>query len=167
MSVESLTYAELAHRLGCSPEAARSLSRRLRLSRRPGNDGRVRVTVDFTEIQYTPQPARSPSGRLSGIDTLSTKIEQLEGEIARLEVEKQCLEVRSAGHRADFECERKRGDTLVTETLKLNELAMSAREKAARLEGELSAASTRHHWWSRAPQTSRRSPVLVGVPVRI
>lgn len=47
------------------------------------------------------------------------RIEQLEGELARLEVEKKCLEVRSAGHRADFECERKRGDTLVTETLKL------------------------------------------------
>jgi hypothetical protein len=167
MSVESLTYAELADRLGCSPEAARSPSRRLRLSRRPGNDGRVRITVDLTEIQYKPLPARSPGCHRSSIDGLNAQIEQLEGDLARLEVEKQCLEVRLAGHRADFEYERKRGDTLVTETLKLNELAMSAREKAARLEGELSAALTRHRWWSRAAQTSRRKPVLVGVPVRI
>jgi hypothetical protein len=176
MSVESLTYVELADRVGCSPEAARSLSRRLRLSRRPGNDGRVRITVDLTEIQYKPLPARSPGGHRSSIDGLTAQIERLEGELATLEVEKQCLKVRSAGHRADFECERKRGDTLVTETLKLNELAMSAREKAARLEGELSAAFTHHRWWHRGPQTSRpaahldsssRNPVLVGVPVRI
>jgi hypothetical protein len=167
MGIESLTYAELGNRLSASPEAARSLVRRLRLPRRPGNDGKVRITVDLTEIQYKPQPPRSHSGRLSSIDVLNTQIERLAGEIARLEVEKQCLEVRSAGHRADFECERKRGDTLVTETLKLNELAMSAREKAARLEGELSATSTRQRWWSHAPQISRRNLVLVGVPVRI
>jgi hypothetical protein len=167
MSVESLTYVELAHRLGCSQEAARSLSRRLRLSRRPGNDGRVRITVDLTEIQYKPLPARSPTGHRCSIDGLNVQIERLEGELARLEVERQCLEFRSAGHRADFEYERKRGDTLVTETLKLNELAMSAREKAARLEGELSTALTRHRWWSRAAQGSRRNPVLVGVPIRI
>jgi hypothetical protein len=176
MSVESLTYAELAGRLGCSPEAARSLSRRLRLSRRPGNDGRVRITVDLTEIQYRPLPARSSGGHRSSIDDLNARIEQLEGEVARLEVEKQCLEVRAVGHRADFECERQRCDMLMTETLKLNEFAMSAREKAARLEGALSAASTLHRWWRRAPQTSqsparldssRRNPVLVGVPVRI
>jgi hypothetical protein len=176
MSVESLTYVELADRLGCSPEAARSLSRRLRLSRRPGNDGRVRITVDLNEIQYKPLPARPPRNHRSSLDDLNAQIERLEGELARLEVEKQCLEVRAAGHRADFECERERCDTLVTETLKLNELAMSAREKAARLEGKLSAASTRHRWWRRAPQNPRstahldsssRSPVLVGVPVRI
>jgi hypothetical protein len=174
VSVEILTYVELADRLGCSPEAARSLSRRLRLSRRPGNDGRVRITVDLTEIQYKPLPARLSHG--SNIEALNAQIERLEGEVARLEVEKQCLEVCAVGHRADFECERTRCDMLMTETLKLNEFAMWAREKAARLEGELSAASTRHRWWRLAPETSRptarldlsrRSPVLVGVPVRI
>lgn len=176
MSVESLTYVELADRLGCSPEAARSLRRRLRLTRRPGNDGRVRITVDLNEIQYKPLPARSLGGHRSSIDDLNARIEQLAGEVARLEVEKQCLEVRAAGHRADFECERKRCDTIVTETLKLNELAMSAREKAARLEGELSAALPRQRWWRREPQQSRlaarlnspsRHPVLVGIPVRL
>jgi hypothetical protein len=176
MSVESLTHAELAARLGFSPEAARSLSRRLRLSRRPGNDGRVRITVDLTEIQYKPLPARSPGGRRSSLDDLNAQIERLEGEVARLAVEKQCLEVQAAGHRADFECEREHCDTLMTETLKLNELATSAREKAARLEGELSGSSTHHRCWRRPTQTSRgavrwissnRNPALVGVPIRI
>ena len=44
MSIESLTYADLAGRLGTSHEAARSLVRRLRLPRQMGNDGTVRVT---------------------------------------------------------------------------------------------------------------------------
>ena len=176
MSIESLTYAELGDRLGASPEAARSLARRLRLPRRPGNDGKVRITVDLAEIQYKPLPARPPGGHRTETDGLKARIEQLEGELARLEVENQCLEVQAAGHRADFECERERCDTLVTETLKLSELAMSARERAARLEGELSATRARRRWRRRrVVQTSRpavrldsprRSPVLVGVPVR-
>jgi hypothetical protein len=58
MSIESLTYAELGDRLGASPEAARSVARRLRLPRRPGNDGKVRITVDLAEIRHKPLPAR-------------------------------------------------------------------------------------------------------------
>ena len=57
MSTESLTYTELGDRLGASPEAARSLARRLRLPRKPGNDGKVRIIVDLAEIQYTPLSA--------------------------------------------------------------------------------------------------------------
>ena len=62
MTTESLTYSELGDRLGSSPEAARSLARRLRLLRKPGNDGKVRVIVDLAEIHYKPVPARSPDG---------------------------------------------------------------------------------------------------------
>ena len=175
MGIESLTYADLGDRFGVSPEAARSLARRLRLPRRPGNDGKVRITVDLAEIQYKPLPARSPNSHPSDIDDLNARVEQLEGELVRLEVERQCLEVRAAGHRADFDFERERCDMLLTETLKLGQLAMSAREKAARLEGELSAACAGRRWWKwLGAQTSRsavrspgQGPVLVGVPVRI
>ena len=60
MTTESLTYSELGERLGSSPEAARSLARRLRLLRKPADDGKVRVIVDLAEIQYKPPSARSP-----------------------------------------------------------------------------------------------------------
>jgi hypothetical protein len=170
MSIESLTYAELGDRLGASPEAARSVARRLRLPRRPGNDGKVRITVDLAEIRHKPLPARPPGGHRAEIDRLNARVEQLEGELARLEVEKQCVEVRAAGHRVDFERERERCDTLVTEALKLGTLAMSAREKAARLEGELSARPRWRGWFGAQAGRSvvrspSRSPVLVGVPV--
>ena len=147
MSTESLTYTELGDRLGASPEAARSLARRLRLPRKPGNDGKVRIIVDLAEIQYTPLSARSLGGQLADIDA-DAKIKQLQAELAKLEVEKQCLAASVAGHRTDFERERDRCDMLVVETLNWTKVAMSAREKAARLEGEMSARRG-GRWWGR------------------
>jgi len=134
--------------------------------------GKARVTVDLTEIQYRPLRTCSPGDHRADIDGLNARFEQLQGELARLEVEKRCLEASAAGHRADFERERERCDTLMTEALKMTGVAMSAREKAARLEGELSAAWARRRWWRwlvapRVNSPSRNSPVLVGVPVRI
>ena len=146
MTTESLTYSELGDRLGSSPEAARSLARRLRLLRKPGNDGKVRVIVDLAEIHYKPVPARSPDGPQADNSALNARIEQLQAELARLEVEKNCLEARVAGHRSDFERERDRCDKLLAETLVLTKVAMSARENAARLEGEVSARRGRRRW---------------------
>jgi hypothetical protein len=146
MITESLTYSELGDRLGTSPEAARSLTRRLRLPRKPGNDGKVRVIVDLAEIQYTRLAARSPRTQTADIEALNAQIERMQTELATLEVEKNCLEASVAAARADFERERDRCDTLIAETLALNKVAMSAREKAARLEGETSARRGRR-WW--------------------
>ena len=154
MTTESLTYSELGDRLSTSPEAARSLARRLRLPRKPGNDGKVRVIVDLAEIQYTPLSARSPGGQQADIDGLKAQLKQLQAELAKLEVEKQCLAASVAGHRTDFERERDRCDMLVVETLNWTKVAMSAREKAARLEGEMSARRG-GRWWGRL--VTRRS----------
>jgi hypothetical protein len=148
MSIESLTYADLGGRLGASPEAARSLARRLRLPRTTGNDGKTRVTVDLAEIQHKPMATRSPGGHEADIDALNARIENLQTEVARLEVEKNCAEASAAGHRADFERERERCDTIITEALKMTKVAMSARETAARLEGQL-ATRQRQPWWKR------------------
>ena len=83
MTTESLTYSELGDRLGSSPEAARSLARRLRLLRKPGNDGKVRVIVDLAEIHYKPVPARSPDGPQADNSALNARIEQLQAELAK------------------------------------------------------------------------------------
>jgi chromosome segregation ATPase len=161
MATESLTYGELGDRLGTSPEAARSLARRLRLPRKPGNDGKVRIIVDLAEIQYTPLAARSPRTQTTDINALNAQIERMQTELATLEVEKNCLEASMAGARADFERERDRCDTLMAETLALTKVAMSAREKAARLEGEMSARR-RRRWWGRLiAQRGARSKALL------
>src|ERR1700730_1464030 len=61
MGTEMLSYSQLADRLNCSPEAARSLVKRLRLPRQKANDGKVLVSVDLSEINHKPIPARSPA----------------------------------------------------------------------------------------------------------
>jgi hypothetical protein len=154
MSIESLTYADLAGRLGTSREAARSLVRRLRLPRQPANDGTVRVNVDLAELQYKPLPKRSPRGPRADFDALKARIEQLQAEVAKLETEKSSIEAIAAGHRADFEREREHSDKLMTDTLTLAAVTMSAREKTARLEGQL--AARRSQFWMKLPARIER-----------
>jgi hypothetical protein len=147
MSIESLTYADLADRLSTTQEAARSLVRRLRLPRMKGNDGKARVNVDLNDFQYKPMPTRKRDGHRADA------VEALQAELARIEVEKRCLEATAAGHRADFERERDRAESALAEALKMTSIAMSARETAARLEGEL--LSRRCSWWRRRPASNR------------
>jgi hypothetical protein len=155
MSIESLTYGDLAGRLGTSYEAARSLVRRLRLPRQMGNDGTARVNIDLAEIQYKPLPRRSPRGHREDFEALKVQVEQLQAQVTKLETEKSSIEAVAVGHRADFERERERGDKLMTNTMTLVAVAMSARAKAARLESELSAR--RSNFWMRL-RTRREAP---------
>jgi hypothetical protein len=97
------------------------------------NDGAVRVNVDLSDVQYKPVPGRSPRGHRSDFDALKAQIEQLQAEVTKLETEKGATEAIAAGHRADFERERERSDKLMTNTMTLAVVAMSARAKAARL----------------------------------
>jgi hypothetical protein len=133
MSVEFLTYGALGARLNISPEAARSLAKRLRLPRSLSDEGKALVSVDLTELRHTPQPPRRrPAGDLS---LLAAKLATLQSEIARLEAS-------AAGNRADFERERERADRLMVELLQATAETAAAREAAARLEGEVAALRT-------------------------
>jgi hypothetical protein len=139
MTIESVTHADLAGRLGTSREAAHSLVRRLRLPRQTANDGTVRVNVDLAETQYSVAPKHSPRGHRADFDALKAEIEQLQTEVTRLGTEKGAIEAIAAGHRADFERERERSGKLTANTMSLAAAAMSARLKATRLESELAA----------------------------
>ena len=156
MPVEMLSYNQLGERLGCSPEAARALVKRLRLPRQKANDGKVLVSVDLTEINHKPMPARSPANHHPITAALKARIEVLEAELAT-------LEALAAGHRADFERERERFDGLMAELLRSTLDAQTAKEAAARLEGELAAMRSRS-WWDRMfrrqEQTPRLQPAL-------
>ena len=132
MSIEMLTYAALGARLNISPQAARSLSRRLRLRRALSDDGKALVSVDLAEIRHTPRP---PRGRASSSALLAAKIEALKAEITR-------LETAAADRSADFERERERADRLAVELLQATAEMMAAKEMTARLEGEVAALRT-------------------------
>jgi hypothetical protein len=141
MAIEMLNYCQLGERLSCSPEAARALVKRLRLPRQKANDGKVLVSVDLSEINHRPMPARSPVGDHPVTVALKKRVEELEAALVK-------VEAAAAGHRADFEHERNRAQQLISELLTAIEEAMNAREKTARLEGELTALRSRP-WWRR------------------
>jgi hypothetical protein len=70
--IESLTYGEIAERLGISSEAARAVAKRKRLHRVVGNDGKARVQIDLEDVRPaggtpgvppTPGGARGAAGR--------------------------------------------------------------------------------------------------------
>jgi hypothetical protein len=115
--IESLTYGEMAERLGISPEAARAAAKRRRLHRVVGNDGKARVQIDLAEIR----PAGGPPA-LPRAPALLAQIETLQVELARVQAELARVEALAAGHRADFERERDRGDRLASDLRAIAEL---------------------------------------------
>jgi hypothetical protein len=126
--IEQLTYAQIAERLGVSPEAARAIVKRYRLPRSRSNDGnKILVAIDLTDIQHKPM-ARSPRGHEQEVDPLAllqARIAELEAElekssgdhrarVAELEAELARAEQYSRDNRADYERERNRADRIVT-----------------------------------------------------
>jgi hypothetical protein len=109
------------------------------------------------------------------VGALNARIEHCKPSLRDFEVEKNCLEGSVVEHRADFERERDRCDKLMAETLVLTKVAMSARENAARLAGELAARQVRP-WWRRlvaanakrrtAPTAESPAAVAGGLPSR-
>src|SRR5947207_3066440 len=139
MAIEMLRYSQLGERLGCSPEAARALAKRHRLPRQKANDGKVLVSVDLSEINHKPMPARPPSDQHPITVALKARIEALQAELAKVEGS-------AAGHRADFERERERFDRLMVELLRATVDAQTAKEAVARRDGELAALRSRTSW---------------------
>jgi hypothetical protein len=107
MATESLTYVQIAERLGINAEAARGLVRRHRLPRSTANDGKTVILVDLSEITHK-KSARKPGGVQE--DSGRTRLEELWARIGALEAELAIANERAGGFRADYERERDRGD---------------------------------------------------------
>ncbi|WP_407175392.1 hypothetical protein [Bradyrhizobium sp. STM 3562] len=150
MPIEMLTYAELGDRLKISSEAARALAKRHRLPRSRSNDGKTLVQVDLTEINHTPvaRAAQSPAG-----DQVVTALKE---HIATLQTDLLEMKALAGSHRADFEKECDRTNKLLAELLKANVETLTAREKAAQLEGTL--VILRQPWWRRLAEVFYRIP---------
>jgi hypothetical protein len=107
----------------------------MRLPRQRANDGKTLVSVEFSEIQHKPMPARASRGDQVATGTvaiLTARIEVLPAQLAMLEES-------SRGHREDYVRDCERADRLVTELVKMTSDMMEAKETAAKLEGELAA----------------------------
>jgi hypothetical protein len=122
MAVESLTYAQIAERLGVTVNAARGLVKRLRLPRSLNNDRVVTTLIDFDEIKHRPQPTPP---RRAGNYELGIIRERL----AHAEAEFAAERERSRGYRLDYEHERERADQLVTTLNRISAELAGARQK--------------------------------------
>jgi chromosome segregation ATPase len=125
-----LNYTQLGERLSCSPEAARALVKRLRLPRQRANDGKVLVSVDLSEINHRPMPARSLADLRPVTAALKARVEELEAALVK-------VEATATGHRTDFERERERAEGLMAELLRATADTLAATEAAVRFEGGL------------------------------
>lgn len=75
--IESLSYYQIAERLGVSHQAARALVKRLRLPRSMGNNGsKTLVQVDLSEINHTVRAPRKQDP--SVVAALTARVEELE-----------------------------------------------------------------------------------------
>ncbi|MET4310492.1 hypothetical protein [Bradyrhizobium sp. RT4b] len=158
MCVALLTYADLSARLNISREAARALARRRRLPRSRAEDGKALVSVDLSELRYTPRPRigrkaapiAAPMAEIEACKVEAFKIEAFKAEIAR-------LEALAAGARLVFERERERADRLAVELLQAAAETAAANAWAARLEDEVADLRTgRQAGGATAGQAARR-----------
>jgi hypothetical protein len=135
----SVTYAELATRLGITVPSAKNLCRRKKWSRAPGNDGATRISIpqDYLD-EHAPQSRAISTGtdtgtdadtstatstgtgggiHLSALAVLERQIERLESEVAALKTERDVLAsmpVQVAALRATLEAVTAERDRLLT-----------------------------------------------------
>ncbi|WP_426411648.1 hypothetical protein [Bradyrhizobium ganzhouense] len=108
MPIEAQTYVALGARPKISPEAARSVAKRLRLPRSLSDNSKALVSVDLAEVRHTPCPR---GGRRAGdIVPLVENIEASQTEIVQ-------LDARAAGYGADLERKRERAERLMVDVL--------------------------------------------------
>lgn len=122
MSTVSLTYAELAQRLGISVDGARMKVKRHRWPKAKGNDGTIRVTVE--EAELTPSE-RSPNVRGAFPDQAAEQVRTLEAHIATL-----TEQLAKAESRAD--AEREKVATMTAQLLRLTTDMMALQQAQAR-----------------------------------
>lgn len=163
MCVALLTYADLSARLNISREAARALARRRRLPRSRAEDGKALVSVDLSELRYTPRPRigrkaapiAAPMAEIEAFKVEAFKIEAFKIEAFKAEIAR--LEALAAGARLVFERERERADRLAVELLQAAAETAAANAWAARLEDEVADLRTgRQAGGATAGQAARR-----------
>jgi hypothetical protein len=93
MQMLTLTYAELADRMGVREDSARKTAKRKRWAMTRGNDGRMRVQVPLDELTTAPAPL-NPDQAMT-IARLEASIAGLEAEMARADEQRRAADERA------------------------------------------------------------------------
>ena len=140
----TMTYAELAARLGRTEPAAKSLAKRKRWRRSIGNDGLARITVDEDELAGMADPDRRGIGRppANSVRTSVTEpgsnpdcgeIELGSNPVHKLQARLAVVEALAGERLASLDRERERADRLAAEVTDLvRQLARAAEDATAR-----------------------------------
>lgn len=137
MSV-TLTYAELAVRIGRSEPAAKSLAKRKRWRRSVGNDGLSRITLDQAELDELADPDRHGIGRPPANSTRAHQAEPssnpVQSMIADLQAKLAVAEALAMERKEALDFERERANSLGTELVAIRELAAAVDPLKATIE---------------------------------
>lgn len=127
MSTLSLTYAELAERLGVSVDGARMRTKRSGWPKVKGNDGTMRVTVEEAELTpaerspnvrpaFTEQPNEQAAEQ---VRTLEAHIATLKEQVASMSEQIGKAEAQAAQERGRADAEREKVADLTAQLLRL------------------------------------------------
>lgn len=144
-----LTYAELAERLGTTPEAARAKANRGRWRKQLDNTGKAKVLVDLdaqaSRTSRTRSPARTPDHRpdaqVDAHPNVQAALTALAGHITTLQEQLNKAEALAAGRGQEIAVERERVADLTSRLLQLTADLMVIQQQAA--------ADQRRRWWRR------------------
>ena len=129
MSTISITYVELAERLGVSVDGARMRVKRAGWKKTKGNDGAVRVTVEESELIPS---ERSPNVKGTFPDHTTEHVRALEVHIVSLREQVEHLQQQLGRAEATAARERERVADLTAQLLKLTGDMMALHQAQAR-----------------------------------
>jgi hypothetical protein len=129
MATVSLTYAELAERLGVSIDGARMKAKRARWPKAKANDGTVRITVEEDEL--TPSE-RAPHIRPEVVEQAAEQVKTLEAHIATLKEQVALMQEQIGKTEARADQERERVADLTSQLLKMTAELLEARKTVER-----------------------------------
>lgn len=140
MPVMSLTYAELAERLGVSIDGARMKAKRARWPKVKGNDGAMRVTVEVDDLapaerspNVRPAFAEQPNEQAAEqVRTLEAHVATLKEQVASMTEQLGKADAVAAQERGRADAEREQVADLTAQLMKLTAEMMGLEQARSR-----------------------------------
>ena len=156
----TLTYAELAARIGRTEIAAKSLAKRKRWKRSTGNDGLARITLDESEIADMSNPDRRGVGRPPANATWQKPIEPRSNPVHELQAKLAVAQALIAERDRELGSIRDRLGVAETRVAEIEiKLAVAETEITALQTQGVELRSDRDAWRSQAERLAVPAPV--------